>query len=128
MSPIGMNVDHLSAFVVPRADRTDKIMVGCVVFIFVVLAAFTSGLPDRGPLSKENDPMQEDLNNGDAAWVLTASAMVLIMTPGLSFFYGGMVDHKNIISTMYQRLEIHYFLIRILMAERKSFREHFVIH
>lgn len=40
--------------------------------------------------------------SGDLAWIITASAFVLIMTPGLSFFYGGMVKPKNIISTMLQ--------------------------
>lgn len=35
-------------------------------------------------------------------WMLTASGLVLLMTPGLSFFYGGMVNRKNIISTMLQ--------------------------
>lgn len=39
---------------------------------------------------------------GDVAWMLTASALVLLMTPGLSFFYGGMVNPKNMISTMLQ--------------------------
>src|SRR5690606_17850444 len=34
------------------------------------------------------------------AWILVATAMVFIMTPGLAFFYGGMVHRKNIISTM----------------------------
>lgn len=38
----------------------------------------------------------------DVAWLLTASSLVLLMTPGLSFFYGGMVGKKNIISTMLQ--------------------------
>ena len=38
----------------------------------------------------------------DVAWMLTASALVLLMTPGLSFFYGGMVDKRNIVSTMLQ--------------------------
>jgi ammonium transporter, Amt family len=38
----------------------------------------------------------------DTAWMLTASALVLIMTPGLAFFYGGMVSKKNVISTMLQ--------------------------
>lgn len=38
----------------------------------------------------------------DIAWMLTASCLVLLMTPGLSFFYGGMVSKKNIISTMLQ--------------------------
>lgn len=39
---------------------------------------------------------------GDTAWMLTATAMVLLMTPGLAFFYGGMIQPKNIISTMLQ--------------------------
>lgn len=39
---------------------------------------------------------------GDTAWMLTATAMVLLMTPGLAFFYGGMIQPKNILSTMLQ--------------------------
>ena len=42
----------------------------------------------------------ESINYGDVAWLLTASCLVLLMTPGLSFFYGGMVGKKNVISTM----------------------------
>lgn len=38
----------------------------------------------------------------DVAWVLVACTLVFLMTPGLSFFYGGMVSRKNIISTMLQ--------------------------
>ena len=41
-------------------------------------------------------------NSGDAAWMLISTALVLLMTPGLSFFYGGMVSKKNVISTMMQ--------------------------
>lgn len=41
-------------------------------------------------------------NYTDIAWMLIASALVLLMTPGLSFFYGGMVSKKNVISTMLQ--------------------------
>jgi Amt family ammonium transporter len=37
---------------------------------------------------------------GNVAWMLTASALVLLMTPGLAFFYGGLVRGKNVISTM----------------------------
>ena len=40
------------------------------------------------------------INYADVAWLLTASCLVLLMTPGLSFFYGGMVGKKNVISTM----------------------------
>jgi Amt family ammonium transporter len=43
-----------------------------------------------------------EINTGDTAWMLTATALVLLMTPGLSFFYGGMVDKRNVISTMMQ--------------------------
>ncbi|MBK6282450.1 MAG: ammonium transporter [Draconibacterium sp.] len=48
---------------------------------------------------------EQDLSNidsGDTAWMLTATGLVLLMTPGLAFFYGGMVHPKNIISTMMQ--------------------------
>jgi Amt family ammonium transporter len=44
----------------------------------------------------------EPMDTGSVAWMLTATALVLFMTPGLSFFYGGMVKAKNIISTMLQ--------------------------
>jgi Amt family ammonium transporter len=42
------------------------------------------------------------LNSGDIAWMLTATGLVLLMTPGLSLFYGGMIGTRNIISTMLQ--------------------------
>src|SRR6266550_2669342 len=42
------------------------------------------------------------INAGDTAWMLTATGLVLLMTPGLSFFYGGMVRTKNVVSTMLQ--------------------------
>jgi Amt family ammonium transporter len=40
------------------------------------------------------------INAGDTAWVLVASALVMMMTPALAFFYGGMVRKKNILSTL----------------------------
>ncbi len=44
----------------------------------------------------------ENINGADTAWMLAATGLVLLMTPGLSFFYGGMVSRKNVISTMLQ--------------------------
>ncbi len=44
----------------------------------------------------------EGINSGDTAWMLMATALVLFMTPGLAYFYGGMVNNKNVISTMFQ--------------------------
>ena len=41
-------------------------------------------------------------NTGDTAWVLVAAALVLLMTPGLAFFYGGMVRSKNVLGMLAQ--------------------------
>ncbi len=42
------------------------------------------------------------LDSGDIAWVVTATALVMIMTPALGFFYGGLVRRKNLVSTISQ--------------------------
>ncbi len=42
----------------------------------------------------------DTINSGDTAWVLIATALVLMMTPALAFFYGGMVRRKNVLSTL----------------------------
>src|SRR5215813_11795232 len=39
-------------------------------------------------------------NSADMAWIIVATALVFLMTPGLAFFYGGMVHRKNVLSTM----------------------------
>lgn len=39
---------------------------------------------------------------GDTAWMLVSTALVLLMTPGVAFFYGGMAQHKNVVSTIMQ--------------------------
>jgi Amt family ammonium transporter len=40
------------------------------------------------------------IDTGDTAWILMSSALVMLMTPGLALFYGGMVRRKNLLSTM----------------------------
>jgi ammonium transporter, Amt family len=45
---------------------------------------------------------KDGIKRGDNAWVLAASALVLLMTPGLALFYGGMVRRKNVLATMMQ--------------------------
>ena len=40
------------------------------------------------------------MDTGSTAWIMTASALVLLMTPGLAFFYGGLVRAKNVVSTI----------------------------
>jgi len=45
-------------------------------------------------------------DTGNVAWVMTATALVMIMTPGLGFFYGGLVRRKNLVSTIVQCMAI----------------------
>jgi Amt family ammonium transporter len=48
-------------------------------------------------------PTTKDISSGDTAWVLTSSALVLLMTiPGLAFFYGGLVRRKNVLTILMQ--------------------------
>ena len=53
--------------------------------------------------------------SGDIAWILTATALVMLMTPALGFFYGGLVRKKNIISTIVQCFVI-FAVISIIWA------------
>ena len=46
--------------------------------------------------------MPPEINSGDTAWVLAASALVMFMTPGLGFFYGGFTRSKNVLATIMQ--------------------------
>src|SRR5256885_1547432 len=48
----------------------------------------------------------KNINAGDTAWVLAASALVMIMTPAVGFFYGGMVRSKNVVSVIKQSVVI----------------------
>lgn len=53
------------------------------------------------------------ISSGDTAWLLMASGLVLLMTPGLALFYGGMVRERNLVSTMFQSF-ISMALISVL--------------
>ncbi len=67
-------------------------------FALLVLAAAAGVMLSPAPEDHGGGP----INPADVAWMLTATALVLLMTPGLSFFYGGMVSSRNVISTMLQ--------------------------
>ena len=66
-----------------------------VLVIFCVIGVFT---PETAGLWEPD----AKVNYTDVAWIITATIFVLMMTPGLSFFYGGMVRQKNVISTILQ--------------------------
>lgn len=63
-----------------------------LLFMVAVAALFAPSLPNFDDGGK--------YNAADIAWIIVATALVFLMTPGLAFFYGGMVHRKNVISTM----------------------------
>src|SRR5258705_2183308 len=63
-----------------------------VLATIAVLACFIKPVADFADTGK--------YNSADVAWIIVATALVFLMTPGLAFFYGGMVHRKNVLSTM----------------------------
>lgn len=63
-----------------------------VLSVFALAAIFIKPVADYADTGK--------YNSADIAWIIVATALVFLMTPGLAFFYGGMVHRKNVISTM----------------------------
>ncbi|MDE6144066.1 MAG: ammonia channel protein, partial [Muribaculaceae bacterium] len=77
-----------------------KTNVAWLVLFIVMLGVSLVGLvasPREGIFHMDNNHLYANM-----AWMITATIFVLMMTPGLSFFYGGMVRAKNVISTMLQ--------------------------
>jgi Amt family ammonium transporter len=66
---------------------------------FIVLAALAIAAIFVKPADIFADP-DKVYSGADIAWILVATALVFLMTPGLAFFYGGMVHRKNVLSTM----------------------------
>jgi len=67
-----------------------------ILLLFIAVLCFI--FPNKEIL----DVKDTVIDTGDTAWLLVSTALVLLMTPGLAFFYGGMVRKKNVISTMLQ--------------------------
>lgn len=69
----------------------------------------------------------DTIDKADTAWMIVATAFVLFMTPGLSFFYGGMVGWRNVISTMLQSfialgvVSLLWYLVGFSLAFGESF-------
>lgn len=90
------------------STKVKKIDLGWLT-AFVILAVISVA----GLFVKPEDGLF-DMSNGhiyaNIAWMITATIFVLMMTPGLSFFYGGMVRAKNVISTMLQSFIVMGFV------------------
>lgn len=72
-----------------------------IAFVLLTILALL-GVVTSIPGAQPAGGTEVELSTGDTAWMLTATGLVLLMTPGLSFFYGGMVRPKNVVSTMLQ--------------------------
>ena len=60
----------------------------------------------------------EGIDTGDTAWVLMSTALVMLMTPGLAFFYGGLVRRKNVLSILMQCFMLMCLISRPVGAVR----------
>jgi Amt family ammonium transporter len=73
-----------------KNEVVQKVAPFLLLLVIAVLALFVPQLPS----------FAGEYSAADIAWIIVATALVFIMTPGLAFFYGGMVHRKNILSTM----------------------------
>src|SRR6202012_1075512 len=75
-----------------------------------ILAALTLALPAAWADTAPTEPVLvgvDKISAGDTAWMLTSTALVLMMSiPGLALFYGGMVRKKNVLATLMQTFAI----------------------
>jgi Amt family ammonium transporter len=74
-----------------------KIILSIILISLLVVTFFSNLIFNQKSIAATTQ-----FDTGDVSWMLVATALVLLMTPGLGFFYGGMVGKKNVISTMLQ--------------------------
>lgn len=75
-----------------------------ILAIIIAIAAILTFLASSGTISASEDIGK--LDSADSAWVAVAAVLVMLMTPALGFFYGGLVRQKNVVSTIMQCLII----------------------
>lgn len=75
--------------------RAKQILPFILLVVIAIIAMFIKPAADYVP-----GPNETQYSSSDIAWVLVSTTLVFLMTPGLAFFYGGMVNRKNVISTM----------------------------
>jgi ammonium transporter, Amt family len=95
-----------------------------IIFSVLVVLQLVSLLTANNSFSTDE---AAGIDKADTAWMIVATAFVLFMTPGLSFFYGGMVNYKNVISTMLQSfialgvISLLWYLVGFSLAFGESF-------
>jgi Amt family ammonium transporter len=69
-----------------------------ILFLLLLVSLFIS----RVAFAQTAAPSLSKVDSGDTAWLLISAALVMLMTPGLALFYGGMVRSKNVLGTIMQ--------------------------
>src|SRR5512144_2435353 len=89
--------------------RFFKVVVA-VLLSLAVLAPLAVMAQEAVPGSPAAAPVAK-IDAGDTAWILVSTALVMLMTPGLAMFYGGMVRKKNVLGTI-----MHSFIAIALVS------------
>ena len=95
-----------------RRDEVKKISILLLVLSFLIVGAVFAQeikqempiqhVPTVSPPPVQAVPSPPKVDTGDTSWMLISSALVMLMTPGLALFYGGMVRQKNVLGTIMQ--------------------------
>jgi len=89
-----------------RIDLLKRVLGAAPITFLWTVAALAQQTPDAAAPAAAAAPASA-INSGDTAWMLTSTALVLMMTvPGLALFYGGMVRKKNVLATLMQSFSI----------------------
>jgi ammonium transporter, Amt family len=78
-----------------------------------LVSGYLAGAVWKIPFQYQNEKRRIQMDKADTAFVLAAAGLVLLMTPGLALFYGGMVRGKNVLGTIMQSL----FMISLITLE-----------
>lgn len=99
--------------------KTRWIVIFSILFVLQILVLLNANNPEADAAGT--------IDKADTAWMIVATAFVLFMTPGLSFFYGGMVNFRNVISTMLQSfialgvISLLWYLVGFSLAFGESY-------
>src|SRR4030066_1591235 len=73
-----------------------------LIIAFFCLTGVVSGRVQPSQTGETTTITSTKIDTGDTAWILVSTALVMLMTPGLALFYGGMVRGKNVLGTIMQ--------------------------
>jgi len=86
-------------------------IIGLCLMFLVLLAPLALAAEEAKPAAAAAEPPKVD--TGDTAWGLASAALVMLMTPGVALFYGGMVRTKNALSTIMQS----FFIVGLISVQ-----------